>query len=292
MSVPLEVAVVGAGQIGTSFAMALTALAGRPAQTIGIWDLDPARRRAAIEVGGGGVELEGAEEALVANTVVLAIPVHEIVAWITTFGSQVMAGTLVLDTGSAKGVVAGAMRQHLAPGVHAIGGHPICGTEKSGPQAARSRLFAGASFALCEIRDDPHALRAASALVSSLGAIPVVVEPFEHDRILASTSHIVHLLAACLLEAVPDSAAERALWRQLVGPSFISTTRVMSGDQNMVAEFLGANADHVRHAVRSLQGRLGSWDELLDSSPGSSQAIRDRLRSCVAQRSALLDATR
>jgi len=287
-----EVAVVGAGQIGTSLGLALSALAeGRP-QKIGIWDLDPARRREALEVGGADASFHGAEEVLGADTIVLAIPVCEIVAWLATFGSRVPRGTLVVDTGSAKGAVTLAMRQHLGEGVHAIGGHPICGTEKSGPLSARADLFAGASFALCEVRADPSAMSAATTLVRSLGANPVVVAPSDHDRVLAGTSHLVHLLAACLLESVPDSQSERELWVQLVGPSFISATRVMTGDQNMVAEFLRANTKEVRAALASLRGGLGSWDELLASLPSNSAAVRERLEACVARRSALLAGVR
>src|SRR6266700_3720310 len=147
-----SVAIVGAGQIGTMLGMALVA-AG--ASDVGLFDLDPAVARESLAMGGGHRLLRGVGEALAASTLILAVPVPAIVAFVEEHGPSMRPGTFVVDTGSAKAAVVAAMRAAVAPGVHAVGGHPLCGTERPGPRGARVEALRGATFVLTPVRDDP-----------------------------------------------------------------------------------------------------------------------------------------
>ncbi len=260
-----SVGVVGAGQIGTSLGMALKRSAPPGLGEVLAFDIDLERSAQATRMGGADRALGAPEQILGVDTIVLAIPVSAIVGWLRTWGGAVRPGSLVVDTGSAKLVVVEAMRAHLDRGVRAVGGHPLCGTERNGPQAAAPEMLDGAPFALTPVREDAAALELGLALVRAVGSVPVVVAAEKHDEILAATSHLPHLVATALLDLVPEDQAERALWRVLVGPGFRGATRLAGSDPAMVAGFLSANAGPTRSALQGLLARLDDLDSALTS---------------------------
>lgn len=278
-----RVCVVGAGQIGTSIGMALRASPAAP-ETVEVWDVDPARARDCAARGGADRALHAPEEVLGADFVVLAIPVSEVAHWVSTFGNSVGPQTLVIDTGSAKEVVVASMRAHSAAGKHCMGGHPICGNEGRGPQAADPRMLAGSAFVLTPVGDDSWALDRAVTLVRAVGARPLVLDATQHDEILAISSHLPHLLAAALLHLVPEDGPGESLWRDLLGPGFRGSTRLAASDPKMVASFLSANAGPLRRTLAEVQRELA----LLGDSLASEEAVRVRLESASRRRSRLV----
>ena len=278
------VCVVGAGQIGTSIGMALRGSAAAVADEVLLWDVDPARRARCLVLGGADRGLVDAEEVLAADVIVLAIPVSEVVRWVETWGGQVSPDTLVVDTGSAKQAVVAAMRSHLRAGTHGIGGHPVCGNEGRGPDAGDPEMLKGAVFVLTPLADDATALERARALVDALGSQPVVLDAARHDEILAVSSHLPHLVAAALVELVPDAGPETELWRRLLGPGFSGATRLAASDPDMVASFLAANAGPLRQAVGELQRALREWE----AEVASPRSLAARLERASSRRAALL----
>jgi prephenate dehydrogenase len=276
--------VVGAGQIGTSIGMALRQSPAEARDEVLLWDRDPGQLARSLERKAANRALRAPEEVLAADTLILAIPVGEVVGWLAAWGGRVRPGTLLLDTGSAKQVVVAAMRSHLRNGVLGVGGHPLCGNEGRGPAAGDPAMLRGAPFVLTPAVDDQLALSRATALVAALGAHPLVLEAGRHDEILAVSSHLPHLLAAALLELVPQAGPDRDLWRQLLGPGFRSATRLAASDPEMVASFLAANAGPVRQAVAELQRSLGE----LDAELGFPTALAARLASVAHSRADLV----
>ncbi|MHB1500335.1 MAG: prephenate dehydrogenase [Candidatus Dormibacteria bacterium] len=260
-----SVGVVGAGQIGTSLGMALKRSAPPGLGEVLAFDIALERSVRATQMGGADRALGAPEQILGVDTILLAIPVSAIVGWLRTWGGKVRPGSFVLDTGSAKLVVVEAMRAHLDRRVRAVGGHPLCGTERNGPEAAAPEMLVGAPFALTPVRDDPTALELGLALVRAVGSVPVVVAAEQHDEILAATSHLPHLVATALLDLIPESQAERELWRMLIGPGFRGATRLASSDPEMVAGFLTANAGPTKSALERLRAGLEDLGSALTS---------------------------
>jgi len=250
------VAIVGAGQVGTMLGLALRA--SGLSREVTVFDRDPAC--AERSVARGAAHRATARLDLAADVVLLALPVSAIVDVLARHGAELRPGTLVLDTGSAKGVVVAAMRR-LAQGVQAIGGHPLAGTERAGPDGADPGALRGATFALCPVRDDPEALRRARDLVTALGARPLVIDAETHDRVVARTSALPHLLAFALARATVPLAAEV---QSLAASGYRGATRLAHSDPRMVAAFLAANAAETRLAVSELSRSLDELVACLD----------------------------
>jgi len=282
---PGRVAIVGAGQVGTALGMALTGAGpGAGVEEVVLFDRHPAAVEASLERGAGQRVAADAVDVLSADTIVLAVPVGEIVRWLDHFGPSVGPGSLVIDTGSAKAGVVDAMRG-LPEGAHAMGGHPIAGTERPGAAGAEPALLRGAPFVLCPVRDDDAALRRGRALVAAVGATPVEMDAETHDRVVARTSHLPHLMAGALAGVV-GSLADRDgdVVRLLASTGFRGATRLAAGDPGMVAGFLQANREEVRRAVDELIGALLPLRHLLDDEDGE---LVGALAACRAAREAV-----
>jgi prephenate dehydrogenase len=236
---------------------------------IGLLDVDPGRASASLRRGAGDRVLPGMDEVLLFETVVLALPVPEIVGWLERFGGSVRPGTFVVDTGSAKGAVVAAMRRFLGDDVRAVGGHPMAGTERPGPEGADDRLLRGAAFVLCPVRDDPAALALGRLLAEAVGSRPVEMGAEAHDRVVAVTSHLPHLMAYALAATGGDASARGERVAALASTGFGGATRLASSDPEMVAGCLCANAAEVRRAAADFCQALSDLLEALDEGPGA-----------------------
>jgi prephenate dehydrogenase len=252
-----RVAILGAGQIGTMLGQSLMETGADPGPAaVAIFDRNPAVARASVALGGAQVALERAETALDADTVILAMPVDEIVRWVEEWGGRLHPGTLLIDTGSAKGQVVAAMRTFVGESVNAVGGHPICGNEMSGPGAARRGVLQGATFALTPVRTDHVALARATALVRRLGAVPLQLSWERHDHILARVSHLPHLLATALAGVCARADDDRELVRAMVGTGYLGASRLAEANPDMVASFVLANSAEVAEALEEFGREL------------------------------------
>jgi len=240
------------------------ALGGRPGvEEVVLFDRDPDVAAMSLDRGAGDRVEARVENALGADTVVVALPVGEIVKILDRFGSSVRSGTLVMDTGSAKTVVVDAMRRSLPESVAAVGAHPMVGTEIPGPAGARPERLRGAPFVLTPARDDPAALARARDLVFLVEARPVVLTAEEHDRLVARSSHLPHV-AAFAVAIAAARADGRTAFGQLVSTGFEGATRLARSDPAMVASFLSANRHEVRAAVADMAEALTELASALD----------------------------
>lgn len=252
-----RVAIVGAGQIGTMIGQGLRAAEpGWGVLEVGLLDREPATAVQAVALGGGDRVLVGMDQVLAADIIILAIPVTAIVAWIETWGGRVAPGKLLLDTGSSKSAVVAAMARTVPARVAAVGGHPICGSEAPGPSAATREALLGASFVLTPVRGDLAALDPAARLVRSLGALPLTLDAAVHDRVVARSSHLPHLVAGALAQICLSEVSTHPSTRALLGPGFRGATRLAGSDPEMVASFLMANRAEVSAALRELGAEL------------------------------------
>ena len=263
-----RIAIVGAGQVGTMLGGALVAGAPENAvEEVALFDIDDATARASLDRGAGHRLLRSLRDVLTFDAVVLAVPMSEIVRLVDDLGARLAPGTLLLDTGGAKGVVVQAMRRST-PGIHAVGGHPMAGTERPGPSAARPELLRGAVFVLTPAREDPSGLARAEALARAAGAVPAVLDPMAHDRVVARTSHLPHLVAFALAQVVAgQAAADQEAVAALIGGGYHGATRLAAGDPRMIGEFLSANAGELRGALDELRSALDELAAALAGDP-------------------------
>jgi prephenate dehydrogenase len=249
-------AVVGLGQLGGSLAAALAA-GGRP---VAGWDVDPAAR-AAAEARGVRITRQ------LAGVVVLAVPLGAMAGALDDL--DVAPDATITDVGSVKRPVAATLGARF-PG-RFVGGHPMCGTERSGFAAVDPGLFTGARWAVC--LDDgtelPRWLRVAE-LAIAVGAEVVPTTSAEHDAAVAAVSHVPHLLAAALAAAAGEAGP---LALALAAGSFRDATRVAGSDPAFVSAMVEGNAAAVRTALDGVLAQLDRpWPELI----AAGHAVRAR----------------
>ena len=240
------VAVVGLGQLGGSLAAALAA-AGRE---VSGWDVDPAAREAAAARGVTITQEMG-------GVVVLAVPLPAMNTALE--GLTIDPDATITDLGSVKRPVVASLE--AAFGGRFVGGHPMCGSERSGHTAVDPTLFAGARWALClePGTELPRWLRVAEVALA-VGAEVVPVTAVEHDDAVAAISHVPHLLAAALAAA----AATSPLALALAAGSFRDGTRVIGSDPAFVTAMVEGNAVPTAEALARVQAQLDRpWPELI-----------------------------
>jgi prephenate dehydrogenase len=217
-----------------------------------------------------------------ADIVVLATPVRTIVATLEEIGSRLWPGTLVMDMGSTKADVCAAM-EALPPGVQPVGGHPMCGKETAGFEAAECGLFRNASWVLSPLpRTDAQALELAAELAQAVGARPYVIEPARHDQLVAAISHLPFLVASALTGTVAEMGGRDPLAWELAAGGFRDTSRVAASDTQMFLDILLTNRTAVLAQVDAFAGQLGELRSLLAG--GDEANLRARLGATQRQR--------
>ena len=269
MSSPLTgpVEIVGTGLIGTSIGLACR----RAGLEVVLTDLSEDHLRTASGLGAGRPRAEGDRPQLV----VVAVPpdhLAEAISRAVTDGE-----TVVTDVGSVKSAPLAAVAG--LPGVaRYVGGHPMAGSERSGPLAASAALFDGRPWAVTpHDTADPEAVALVEALAELCGAVPVRLSPAEHDRAVARTSHLPHLLAALAAAALLDAPAEHL---RLSGQGVRDVTRIAAGDPALYGQIVAANADVVGELLLALRDHLDDAIDALDL--GDRDALEALLRLGVA----------
>jgi prephenate dehydrogenase len=245
-----RVAIVGCGLIGGSLAKAL-------ARKKGAYDLRVVDRAAALpaiksaRIPAERFALEDIGAALAdREIVILATPVEAILQLLETLVPHLRRGMIVTDVGSTKAVITDTAAEMMPPGVQFIGGHPLAGSATPGPRAADALLFKDRTYFLCptpETRDT--ALLTLIDLVENVLARPVTIEPEEHDRLLAATSHVPQLLATALMHTAGTIDREHGMLEMVVGPGFLDMTRVASSDFAMWEGVLETNQAAISEAL-------------------------------------------
>jgi prephenate dehydrogenase len=175
-------------------------------------------------------------------------------------GLTIHSDATVTDLGSVKRSVVAELE--AAFGGRFVGGHPMCGTERSGHAATDPTLFAGARWALCvEAGTElPRWLRVAEVALA-VGAAVVPVTAAEHDDAVAAISHVPHLLAAALAAAAADAGP---LALALAAGSFRDGTRVIGSDPAFVTAMVEGNAVPTAEALARVEVQLDRpWPELI-----------------------------
>ncbi len=257
-----QVTIVGLGLMGGSLGLALRerAIVGR---VVGV-----ARRREtitqALELGAVDTgTLNVAEGVKGSEVVVLATPVRTIVQQVGLVAPHMRAGAVLTDLGSTKVAITRAMAG-LPAGIQPVGGHPMCGKEMTGLEAAEAGLYRGATWVLTPLeRTAPEALELVHRLVEAVGARPLVMEPDRHDRLVAAISHLPYLLAVSLVQVAAETGSADARVWELAASGFRDTTRLAASDVRMMLDILLTNRDAVIEMTQRAAGWLRELAELI-----------------------------
>jgi prephenate dehydrogenase len=218
-----------------------------------------------------------------ADIVILATPVRTIVSTLAEIGPRLWPGALVMDMGSTKAEIMHAM-EALPAGIQPVGGHPMCGKETAGFEAAEEGLYVDAPWVLTPLpRTAPDAVELAAELATAVGACPIVLEAERHDRMVAAISHLPYLAASALVGTVADAAEEEPdVWRLAAG-GFRDSTRVAASDTGMFLDILMTNRGAVLEQVDAMRRHLEGLRDLLAT--GDEEALRATLSQSQQARS-------
>ena len=189
------------------------------------------------------------KEARGADLIVLAAPISHIPALIRNLPPT---EALVTDVASTKTKV---VREAEAKGLRFVGGHPMAGSQLSGVANAERDLFRGARYFLAPTGEtDPNAYREVARFVrEDLGAVPTAVDPEKHDLLMATLSHLPHLMAVALLKVASDISPEAL---SFAGPSFRDLTRVGASNPSLWSDIMAENAPALGKALGAFSGAM------------------------------------
>lgn len=264
---PRAIGIAGTGLIGTSIALA----ARRAWPEVWLSGFDRADVLQHPQVGAVFSRLSP-DLAMLADCdlIVLALPVDATTRAVRVLAGLAGAGTIITDTGSTKRAIVAAAAG--LPGF--VGGHPMAGAERSGPDAARADLFDGRRWWVVPAAD--HATRVVRAFVEGLGATPVDVAADAHDALMAAVSHLPQVVASALMVRVGAAVGDEGL-RQ-AGAGLRDTTRLAASSGEMWASVLGTNADALAPLLRDLAGDLDRIASQLDDGHAVRQLFAEAMR--------------
>ena len=257
------VTIVGVGLIGGSFALALRK-AGFSGKILGVSSPRTIEAALARRVIDAGLPLEQAAPR--ADLVYLAQPISRIAETLGRLDPVLAPGCLVTDAGSTKAAIVDRARRAIRR-CQFLGGHPMAGKEKRGVEEADPDLFVGRTYVLTPVdRAELETPAAKNFLdwIRRIGALPVVLSPVDHDRIVAHTSHLPQLASTALASTLADRQDVRA-HLVVAGPGLADTTRLALSAYEIWGDILATNAGEIERALNAYISKL--------------EALRARLRN-------------
>ena len=279
-----RLAIVGVGLLGGSLAKAARAH-GIAREIVGIGRDQNRLRPALIDSTLDRITTDLADGLGGADRVVLAATVLANETLLPAVWRAAAAGALITDVGSTKRSIVAAAERLAASrrDVQFVGSHPMAGSEKSGYAVARADLFQGATVVVTPGEsDDPAAVKSVSELWTAVGGRVVTLDPETHDRAVAAISHLPHVAAWALVDAVerfePDAFAVAAR-------GFKDTTRIAAADPDMWREILLDNREAVVASIAAFRLALDDLERLVARGDGPAltallarvKAVREKL---------------
>ncbi|MBI4298764.1 MAG: prephenate dehydrogenase/arogenate dehydrogenase family protein [Chloroflexi bacterium] len=238
-----KITIVGLGLIGTSIGLGLKKANLKDIEIVGT-DKDSEVSSRASKMGA----IDKASRDLIpaiqdTNMVILATPVMAMKELMEIIGPHLEEGATVTDTGSTKSSVMAWAEEYLPSSVSFVGGHPMAGKEKSGPDAAEATLFNNTPYCIIPGKQaDPSAVKSVAGLAEILGAKPMFMDAPEHDSFVAAISHLPMILSIALVTSTAKSPQWSEMAR-LASTGYRDITRLASGDPEMNRDICLTNAD-------------------------------------------------
>jgi len=274
--------VIGVGLIGGSLARALKQ-ANQCAEIVGcgrnVENLEQAIELNVID----RYETNPAIAVQGADVVVVAVPLGTIAKTFNAIQPVLQPQTIITDVGSAKGCVVADARQHL--GTHLpyfVPGHPIAGSEKTGVVASKVDLFVKRRVILTPLAEtDQHAYVIIREMWQATGAEVVEMAIDHHDKVLAATSHLPHLLAYSLVDTLAQMESQSEIFRFAAG-GFRDFTRIAASDPQMWHDICLANKDALLEVLQLFNQDLQQLTQAI--AENNSPVVMDMFKRAKAAR--------
>jgi prephenate dehydrogenase len=259
------IAIVGVGLIGGSVGLAVRAR--KLAKKVVGAGSRPATLAKALHVGAISDAADDLKTAVAeADLVVVAAPVALVIDQVRQIASWARAGALITDVGSTKAEIVAELERlasgdsHWRAGVHFVGSHPLAGNEKTGPEHANGDLFVGRTVVITPTAstrgEDREMLR---EFWSAVGAKVLEMSAEEHDRAVAATSHLPHLVASAIAGSTPEG------YVGLTASGWQDTTRIAAGDPLLWRQVMLSNRAHLLSALDRFEELLAQWRQALEA---------------------------
>ncbi len=270
-----QVAIVGVGLIGGSMGMILKR-DGLADRVVGV-GRTLTNLELAVQVGAIDAYERDPRAAMPGTElVILAAHVESYAGHLKEWGHLLEPGTIVSDVGSVKGPLVGQVESLVPAGVHFVGAHPIAGKESSGVGEGSVDLFTNA---LCLVtptaNTDPRALRMVQHVWETMGSIVRSIDPFVHDWILGAVSHLPHVAAFALMNALTDLEQQtdagnndRCSLLDYSGGGLRDTTRIAASSPEMWRDIFLWNADNLLMMTEAMEKHLQRFKALIQAKDG------------------------
>ncbi len=255
-----SVAIFGVGLIGGSFALAIRK-AGFAGRIIGVSSDDTIRAALSLQV--IDEALPGPQAAAQADLLYLAQPIHKIISSLAEIDAWARPGALITDAGSTKQAIVDRAGQVISR-AQFLGGHPMAGRERRGVEAAEAGLFQGRPYVLTPRSPselETPAAREFLAWIPRIGSFPVILNPQEHDRTVAFTSHLPQLASTALAATLANLSELKA---GVYGPALVDSTRLALSSFDIWGDIFSTNRDQIRLALEGYIAKLREFHEYLD----------------------------
>lgn len=263
-----RVVIIGVGLMGGSLGMALKnrRLAG---EVVGVFrqkdKIETALHLGAVDRGTTSLPqaLKGAD------LVIVGTPVGATLQVLEEMKPYLEEATLVTDLGSTKKEITLRAEEILPPQVYFVGGHPMTGSEEGGVEAANPYLLENALYVLTATPGTPgQALEALRVMVEEVGSQPLIMDPEEHDLIVATVSHLPHLSAVTLVNTLRETGAhlDKALF--LAAGGFKDSTRIAMGDPLMWRDICLSNGDMILKCLRAFREQIERLEKNIEDRQG------------------------
>ena len=254
------VAIFGVGLIGGSFALALRK-AGYQGRIIGVSSDDTIR--AALQLGVIDEALPPQAAAAQADLIYLAQPIQRIIDSLADLNAWVNPEALITDAGSTKQAIVDRAAQVISR-AHFLGGHPMAGRERRGVEAAEADLFQGRPYVLTPRSPadlETPAARELLTWITRIGSFPVVMNPEEHDRTVAFTSHLPQLASTALAATLADRTEAQS---GVYGPALVDSTRLALSSFEIWGDIFHTNQRQILVALESYISKLQDFRQYLE----------------------------
>lgn len=260
-----QVAIFGVGLIGGSLGMALKKH-GLANQVIG-FDVDQENIELAIELQAIDQGYINIQESLLSKVdlVVLAAPITVNVEILKTIKPYLKPGVVITDVGSTKAEFVAECEALLGSDYFFVGGHPMAGAEIAGVKGADPYLFENAIYILTPTKlANKKATAQLQDLFQQVGARVMLIDPDEHDFVVAAISHLPHLVASTLVNAVAEIERQHPLSLVLAAGGFRDTTRIASGDPELWKDICFSNKEKLLKVIEIFKEQLTLFEEQLE----------------------------
>jgi cyclohexadieny/prephenate dehydrogenase len=272
-----RLAIIGQGLIGSSITRAVSLR--RLARELVVTDVSPKVRKTVAELGLGIAKVvdTSAEAVRGADLVVACVPVGQYGALAKEIGPHLKPGAVVTDVGSVKGAVVRDMRPHLPASVQLVPAHPLAGTENSGPESGLADLFENRWCIVTPLPDAQiEAIDKVRSLWKALGAEVEVMPVEQHDKVLAITSHLPHLIAFTIFHTglKNEAASDSEIMKYSAG-GFRDFTRIASSNPVMWRDIFLNNKEAVLDVLQQFNADLSELANAIEQ--GNDERIVDIL---------------